>query len=252
MNAPCNADHNWSLFANTLPASFRRTIGHKCSMGFRSGDCPGQTPPLRRRTRFARSQAVVDSALCAGAPSCWNLYPGDLKMRHVVYTCLITAMDLTPSTNEPNCTSKDALVLRLVDLVWAATYTNRPGVVHGCPDHQPFRMTDGRDNVLGVIPVHPLLDPAPEDVRWDKWQVFPISLHFSYRVVYNLAFGLFSPLPHWRFRLPCFLNLAAIPEKHEALGQGTFYACLPWRPPFDKSFSSFKIAPYERGGFWLR
>ena len=86
----------------------------------------------------------------------------------------------------------------------------------------------------------------------DKWQVFPISLHFSYRVVYNLAFRLFLPLPHWRFRLPCFLNLVAIPEKHEALGQGTFYACLPWRPPFDKSFSSFKIAPYERGGFWLR
>ena len=84
------------------------------------------------------------------------------------------------------------MVLRLVDLVWAATYTNRPGVVHGCPDHQPFRMTDGRDNVLGVIPVHPLLDPAPEDVRWGAG-LFHVIVQCTHRIFpIGLILNIFS------------------------------------------------------------
>jgi hypothetical protein len=58
-NASSKAVQSWSRPLKMLPSSFRSTIGHKCSMGFKSGDIGGQKPLFSSLTRFRLNQACV-------------------------------------------------------------------------------------------------------------------------------------------------------------------------------------------------
>lgn len=89
--ASTKASQRPSLLLNTLPLSLNVTIGHKCSIGFISGEQGGQQSLLNIRRWLAASQALVLRDLCTAAPSCWNLNRDALTKKNeksVFWGCL--------------------------------------------------------------------------------------------------------------------------------------------------------------------
>lgn len=73
--ASSRADHSWSFPEKNLPCRRLLTIGHRCSMGLRSGDIAGHRPAFNCRMLLLAMKALVAADRCTDAPSCWKVHP---------------------------------------------------------------------------------------------------------------------------------------------------------------------------------
>ena len=141
--ASCKELQRDSLPENTQSRSSCATIGHKCSMGFMSGDCGGQTPPLNLRILYLFKKATVDNAVCGGAPSCWKVYRVALHKAQNVATLWIMSIQMPvpfkegniPPTNKRDRGRQDVLILLGLHLLRAAAQADGARRIHGCPHH---------------------------------------------------------------------------------------------------------------------